>query len=372
MAPSEDFPNRLRDGGCRSPEAIELVRLFTIATALFAVGLSAGCGTTPERWEFYRGLLDADALADDGEFDEAQAAYLALAPASDRDDLLLYIRYRIALMDEMSEDYEAAIRGYRAIWETPYNLYDDNAGKALFRTAEIVRDVYGDAEGAVELFETLIETFPNTSSADDALFELIGYWRARGESGRLVAYMGTRYVGLQRSEIADNLVYWSARLLQDDMGDCGAALSLYEILIVNFHPSGFVDDSVWRSGLCHRALGEIDREYVLLSSFVDAREVSWIMADYESVYYKPSLFRMAEIHEDRGELEDAIAVLSRFQRMYPLSLDRDDTQYRIMELQMELGDIDGMRDSLRWLEREYPESRYVARGEALIAEAVAQ
>jgi hypothetical protein len=181
--------------------------------------------------------------------------------------------------------------------------------------------------------------------------------------------MTDRYVALQRTEIADNLVYWSARLLQDDLGECAAALELYRVLIVNFHPSGFVDDSVWRSGLCHRSLGDTDTEYGLLSAFVDAREVSWIMADYESVYYKPSLFRMAEIHEERGELHLAIGVLERFQRMYPLSLQRDDTQYHVMELQMELGDLDGMRASLAWIEFEYPDSRFIRRGSELLAEA---
>ena len=349
-----------------------MARLITIASLVSLIVVPLGCGTTPERWDFYRALLDADALADDREYLEARAAYLALAAESDRDDLLLYIRYRVALMDEMAGDYEEAVAGYREIWETPYSLYDHTAGQALFRTAEIVRDAFGDEATAVELFETLIETFPNTYSADDALFELIAYWRSRGESHRLVDYMTSHYVALQWSEVADNFVYWSARLLQDDIGDCGAALALYEIVIVNFHPSGFADDSVWRSGLCHRSLGQVDDEYRLLSAFVDAREVSWIMADYESEYYKPSLFRMAEIHEDRGELVDAIRVLERFQRMYPLSLDRDDTQYRIMELQLELGDVDAMERSLRWLEREYPDSRYIARGEALIAEARAQ
>ena len=333
---------------------------------------SLGCGMSSHRWQFHRDLLDADRLADDGEYDRAQAAYYALAGSSERDDLLLYIRYRIALMDEMQGDLDAALAGYRHVYETPYSLYDDYAGKALFRSAEIVRDHHDDPTTAVELFEALIETFPNTYSADDALFELIDYWRERGQSEELLSFMTDRYVALQQTEIADNLVYWSARLLQDDLGDCAAALELYRVLIVNFHPSGFVDDSVWRSGLCHRSMGNTDAEYGLLSAFVDAREVSWIMADYESVYYKPSLFRMAEIHEERGELRAAISVLERFQRMYPLSLQRDDTQYHVMELQMELGDLEGMRRSLAWIEREYPDSRFVRRGTELLAEAESQ
>lgn len=350
-----------------------LFRRFLLLLTLLALGSSlVGCGMSSHRWQFHRDLLDADRLADDGEYERAQQEYLSLASEAERDDLLLYIRFRLALMEEMQGNLDAALEGYRHVYETPYSLYDDYAGKALFRTAEIVRDSHGDPEAAVELFEALIETFPNTYSADDALFELIDYWRERGQSRELLSFMTGRYVALQQTEIADNLVYWSARLLQDDIGDCAAALELYEVLIVNFHPSGFVDDSVWRSGLCHRTMGETDLEYGLLSAFVDAREVSWIMADYESVYYKPSLFRMAEIHEERDELREAIAVLHRFQGMYPLSLQRDDTQYHVMELQMELGDLAGMRRSLAWIEREYPDSRFIRRGAELLAEAEAQ
>jgi hypothetical protein len=55
--------------------------------------------------------------------------------------------------------------------------------------------------------------------------------------------------------------------------------------------------------------------------------------------------------------------------MYPLSLQRDDTQYHVMELQMELGDLDGMRASLAWIEFEYPDSRFIRRGSELLAEA---
>lgn len=340
------------------------------AFALFAALWLGACGMTEARWQLHRDLLDADRLADDGAFDAAFDAYMDLAPRVDRDDLLLYVRYRLGLMLEKQGRYEEALEAYAAAYTRPYNLYDHTAGQALFRTAEIYRNALGDEATAVELYQTVIRTFPNTFFADDALYELIDYWRRRGESRTLYAFLTTHYLALQRTEIADNLAYWTGRVLQDDLESPAEAIRVYEILILNFHPSGLVDDSVWRTALCYRTLGEIDAEYRLLSAFLDVREVSWIMADYESEYYVPSLNRMAEIHEERGELREAIAVYERFVQMYKLSLRRDDVQFHVMELQAELGDVEGMRESLAWIEREYPRSRYIARGASLLASVV--
>lgn len=337
-----------------------------VAAVLLAAAVT-GCGISRSRWDLHRELLDADRLADDGQYDAAIDAYEALAPRVDRDDLLAYVRFRIAYMAELDGRHDEALEAYADIYRSPQGLYDHTAGQALFRTAVILRDVHGAEADAVEVFQAVVTTFPNTFYADDALYELIDTWRGRGESRRLYGFLTSSYVALQRTEIADNLAYWTARVLQDDLGDPEAALEVYRILILNFHPSGLVDDSVWRSALCYRTLGRIDDEYRLLDDFVDVREVSWIMADYESEYYKPAMFRMAEIHEERDELPEAIEVYHRFQRMYPLSLRRDDVQFHVMELQQQLGDIEGMRESLDWLRREYPRSRFVRAGEELLA-----
>jgi tetratricopeptide (TPR) repeat protein len=340
-----------------------------LIAALALAWMLGACGMTAPRWSFYRALLEVDVLADDGHYAEARQGYRALASKSDRLDLLSYVRFREAYMYELEGRYEEALAAYGRIYTAPQGLYDHEAGQALYRTAVVLRDAYGDEEEATRTLQAVVETFPNTFYADDALMDLIDQWRARGESRRIYAFLTSRYVPLQRTEIADNLAYWTGRVLQDDLSDPESAIRVYEILILNFHPSSLVDDSVWRTALAYRTLGRVDEEVRLLRAFLDAREVSWIMADYESEYYKPSLERLAEVHEERGELSQAIGVWERFQKMYPLSLRRDDVQYHIMELQLERGDIEGMRESLAWLEREYPESRYIRRGVALIESA---
>ena len=141
---------------------------------------------------------------------------------------------------------------------------------------------------------------------------------------------------------------------------------LYRIVITRFHRSGLVDDSIWRTSLCLRRNDRIDDEYALLLDFIDGREVSWVMADYDSEYYGDTIRRLAEIHEQREQIAEAIEMWRRFQETFPLSLRVDDVQFHIMELQAQLGDTDGMFKSLRWLERNYPDSRFIARGRDLL------
>ncbi|MCB9520433.1 MAG: tetratricopeptide repeat protein [Myxococcales bacterium] len=359
---------RPADRGAGAPAHLG-VRLGLVRSVALSVSLVvAGCGVPAASWDFNRALLAADALADDGDFSGAYSRYLELASESPRDDLRSYIRYRLGYMLEQQGRDDEALAAYASVYQNPTSLYDHSAGQALFHAGRIVARRDG-AAAAEPLWKAVIETFPNTYSADDALYELIDTLRASGRSRELYAYLVDRFIALQRTEIADNLAYWTARVLQEDLADPESALEVYGVLVTNFHPSGLVDDSVWRSALCYRTLGRVDDEYRLLKAFIDTREVSWIMADYESEYYMPTLFRMAEIHESRGELREAIAVLERFQGMYKLSLRRDDTQYHIMELQLELGDLAGMRESLAWLEAEYPRSRFVRAGRELLTSA---
>lgn len=321
---------------------------------------------TRARWQMHRDLLEADRMVDDGDFMEAYDAYLALTPRIDREDLLGYVRFRLGYALELADQHERALDAYAEVYRHPQGLYDHTAGQAMYRTALMLRDVWGDDEAAIGALQAVVATFPNTYFADDALLELIDTWRERGQVDRLYGYLTANYGALRYSEIADNFVYWTGRVLQDDLGRPADAIEVYRIILYNFHPSGLLDDATWRTALCYRSLGRLDAEYWLLKAFVDAREVSWVMADYESEYYRPSLERMAEIHLERGEVADAIAVYERFQRMYPLSLLRDDTQYRIMELQAQIGDVGGMRRSLAMLQDEYPGSRFTRRGAELL------
>ncbi|MFT4705870.1 MAG: tetratricopeptide (TPR) repeat protein [Bradymonadia bacterium] len=349
-----------------------------VLTALLAAFVG-GCGVPQARWSFHRELLEADALADDGDHDRAQQLYERLLPQSDRDDLTRYVRYRIALMDERAGRFEDAIAGYELIYRTPQSAYDHDAAKAQVRAAELMRDVYGDDEAWLEMSLSVVERMPYTIDADDALSRVLRYWRETGQAVNFVAYAVEVYPALANTGVADNLVYWSGRVLQEDLGEPRAALEMYEVIRFRFQRSGFWDDAIWRTSLAYRQLAALEPDYIdeiglshrdverrTLSNFLDAREVSWVMADYESAHYIPALRRMAQMAEEDGDLRGAIAAWQRFQRLYPISLNVDDVQYRVMQLQAAGGDLSGIESSIRWLEREYPHSRFIQRGRELL------
>lgn len=359
-------------------------RRSALRRALVALIVGAGlaaCGFPQDHWQFHRDLLDADRLADDGEYIEARRAYDALAPRSHRDDLTRYIRVRSAYMLEREGRYEEALAAYEAIYTRPVSLVDSEAARAMRRAAIVYRDGLDDEVAWREVSEALVRTFPNTIPVDDAVVDLARYWVERGQPEGFVSWVAEVYPGLAYSSVADNLVYRAARVLHEAADDPAASLALYEVIRFRFHRSGFWDDAIWNTAVAYRQLSERDPayrdelgrsyrdiEYHTLLQFIDAREVSWIMGDYDSVHYSPTLFRLAEMHEEDGDFPGAIEMWRRFQRTYPLSLRVDDVQFHIMELQAELGDVEGMRRSLRWLEREYPLSRFIAAGAALIAE----
>jgi len=339
--------------------------------AFVALVVGAACGVPASAWQFNRDLLAADDLADDGHHAEAYERYRELAARSPRDDIRSELRIRLGVMRERMGDVDGALRHYAEAYNNPRSLYDHHAGDAMYRSARLMAAEQGP-DAAEPLFRAIVTTYANTFAADDALGWLLERYRSTGRSAAIAAWMIDVYPPLMRTEVADNLAYWTARVMQEDLSNPAAALELYSLLITQFHPSNLMDDSIWRSTVCYRELGRTDDEYRLLKAFIDVREVSWIMADYESEYYRPTLERMAEIHEERGELREAIAVWERFQTTYRLSLYRDDNQFHIMELQRDLGDIDGMRASLAWLREEYPRSRFVRQAEALLAETLGE
>lgn len=335
--------------------------------AAFAVAVAgSGCGRTQDGWAFERALLEVDRLADDERWDEARAGYLAIAPDATRDDLLRYIRYRVALMDHRRGAWDDALAGYAAVYRQPNSVHDEYAGRAMLRSAELVLEAWDDRDTWHDLMVATIRTYPNTTSADDALFDLRRWYVGEGRAFEFTAILAELFVPLADTEIADNLVYWSARIVEEELGLLDEALPLYWTVAWNYHRSALVDDSIWRLCGVYRELGRIDDEYRVLLDFIDGREVSWVMADYESEYYGDTLYRLAEIHESRGELLEAVGMWRRYQRTYPLSLRNDDLWYHIVELHLERGARGDAEKAYLALRDEYPDSRWVQRARDLI------
>jgi tetratricopeptide (TPR) repeat protein len=341
--------------------------LKTLIVGLVFLVLS-GCAYQQRDWSFDRELLDADAMTDDGRYGEARTAYEGLAWRSERQDLLAYIRYRLAYLHELEGDAAAAIAAYEQVWRDPVDVYDDRAAQALYRTGRVQRDMLDDEQAALDTWAQLIRMFPNTNFAEDGLFELLRHARRTDAEAEFLPWLQSVSVELARSEIGDNLFFEWARILDDDLDRCEEAMPIWEGIMTTYTRGGLWDDSIWRTGECLRDAGRIDDEYEVLLSFVDGREVSFVAADYDSEYYGDAIDRMATIHEDREEWIAAIAMWERYLRIFPLSLRADDLNWRIMELSVNIGDTERIQRSVDRLREDYPESRWVDDAEELCAQ----
>lgn len=328
--------------------------------------LLGGCGMARSQFDFTRGLVNADRLADDGAFDRASDAYDALAWQADRVDLLRYVQFRRALMDEHRGRLAEARSAYLRIAASPTSVYDDDAGEALYRMALIAREREKDEVEAARWFERMLLSYPNTSFAPDAFDALVERLRGQGEHAAALRYAESVYARLRDTEVADDALYRIARISDEDLNDPEQALGRYLELTRRFPRSSFTDDAAWRAAACYGRLGNTEMEYRTLEAMLDEREVSWIMANYESRYYGPSLFRMAAIREQQGRLLDAVAVLHRFRDTYDLSLKRDDTGFDIVRLLLAAGQRDQAEAMVTELRDTFPDSRFTRKAQALL------
>jgi TolA-binding protein len=331
-----------------------------------ALLLLGGCGMARSQFDFTRGLVNADRLADDGAFDRAADAYDALAWQADRVDLLRYVQFRRALMDEHRGRLAEARAAYLRIAASPTSVYDDDAGEALYRMALIAREKEKDEVEAARWFERMLMSYPNTSFAPDAFDEMVERLRGQGDHAAALLMAEGIYTRLRDTEVADDALYRIARIADEDLDDPEQALGRYLELTLRFPRSSFTDDAAWRAAACYGRLGNTDMEYRTLEAMLDEREVSWIMADYESRYYVPALLRMAVIREQQGRLLDAVAVLHRFRDTYDLSLKRDDTGFDIVRLLLAAGQRDEAAAMVTELRETFPDSRFTRRAQALL------
>lgn len=323
------------------------------------------CGTPQYRWTFQRELLAADVSMDGGGLEEAEASYRQLAATAWRDELLRYIQFRLALISERRGDLDAAVEQYRRIAATPISVYDDRAGEALYRWG-VIETSQGRPIAAQRIFDAVILGYPNSAHAVDALERRVELMRAARQFEAAIEYLDVLLPRLENTEVGDEIAYRAARIAHEDLRRFSDAIQRYRFVEEWFPRSSYTDDSSWRAAQCLGALGDEEAEFRALNDLLSTREVSWIMADYESRFYVPALMRMAEIREQQGRIEDAIEVLERFLDTYKLSLKVDDVRFRVIELELKLGRTDRAKRQLEWLQREKPESRFTRRAAALL------
>lgn len=332
-----------------------------------ALLLVVACGYPRAEWEFERELNRADRLRDAEQWEDARELYWKLAYEAPSAERLRYIRFRLAQLEELRGAHDEALAAYGEIAAEPVGNYDQYAGRAAYRIARIVREQHGEGTAWVEALQSVVLTFPQTTAANDALEDLkLFAWRS-GEEIAFVEWLAAMEPVLGATEIGDNLVYFRARTLAERLDRPEEAYALYRYIAEEYRSGPLWDDAVWRGAEALRSMGRIDEEERVLQHFIDGREESWFMTDYDSRYYGQTLLRLCEIAREAGRIEDAIAQLERYRVIYPLSLRNDDLGWEIAQMQRSIGDEAGLRRTLAWLEEHHPESRFTRRTADLVA-----
>lgn len=344
----------------------QAVLLWTLIA--FGTLASAACGQPHTQWESERSLLEADRLADRQEFAAALVEYRRLQGALTRDDLVRYAAFREALMFERMERWTEALEGYALLWTRPVSLHDERAAQALLRSAAIL-DRIGEPERGLEMREAVALRFPNTAFGSDAFRLLRQHWIDSGVPHTQLDWTVRHWPLLRQTELSDTVIYLAAVTIEEVMDDCATAITIYHQIPRTWTRSGLVDDAIWREAGCWRALGDIDNEERILNDFLDGREISLFMGNYDSRFYNPALLRLAEIRAEHGDIDGEIAALRRFIRVFPLSLSVPEVRFRIVELHARNGDPAAMAREARRIVAEHPDSRWGPRAMRLVEEA---
>lgn len=352
------------------PRGRLIVNIFRTLTCIaLLTGLLVGCGTTYDTFSYHRDSLAADAMADRGEYEAALEAYTELSARATTQMDLQHLQVRSAYMLEQMGRAEDALVAYARIYTRPTHPYDDNAGRAIYRAGRVYRDLLDQPETAIDVWLNAVRLFPDSMFATDSLNQVERYYKKDERFDELLNIYASLYVELRDRDIAHALAYKSAVILDDDLDRCFEALELYDLIIHYFPRGGYIDNAIWRTGLCYRRHDRRDEEYRLLLDFVQGREISVLLGDYDYEQYTDAFLRLAEMHEEDGDLRGAIRYLRTFQKTFPLSLQADDIQFEIIEKWGQLGEFKEMRRYADELIRLWPESRYVSRVDALIEEA---
>ena len=103
---------------------------------------------------------------------------------------------------------------------------------------------------ALKNYTTLIEKYPNSSEADEALAVIKDIYVEEGKPAEYVALMRKNGKNVSVSE-ADSLTY-SVALTKFDNGDCTGAIAAFEKYLGSFPEGAYANDAAYNLGTCYQ------------------------------------------------------------------------------------------------------------------------
>lgn len=239
--------------------------------------------------------------------------------------------------------------------------------RALERAARILAK--GGQWGRAEpLFWRVIDAYPETLAADDALEQIVRWYRSHGRQRALVPKLRRRYRRLERQDIADNLLFEAARILaaSADLRDQDLAVRLLRRLVSAYRESGLRDNAWMLAASIRERQGRYQDAVSLYQELLATREDAFGGASYHSEFLDDALLAVGRIRWLRlGRPDRAITAFRELVDTLPSSVLRDDALLRIVLVQVEQGKARAARRTFASLVRRFPRSRFVREGARL-------
>jgi hypothetical protein len=300
-------------------------------------------------------LTEADRAFDRRAYDEALSALRTALGLATREDNQVYVRFRIALaLRRLGRPLEAR-SALRALVDA-HNRHP-RAARALYVAARIREADLGDAPGAEAELAALLDLYPASDSAGQALDRLVRRKAGRDPEATLdfLRKVARRH---RRGPLGPRALYRAARLYEERLKSPERALRLYEILARGHPKSGFFDDALWRAARLHRAAKRPGPALKLCRRLTSTRRESWLLGSYNSVHLDKAALEIAHILlEDLRDPPAAARALREFVADYPHSFLRSRARRLLVETHLRMGEVAEARRELAELERLHPRSR---------------
>lgn len=327
--------------------------------------LVAFAGCAPQRSaEFERSFAEARRAESAGRFAEAATKYDQASNQAKRPRDKARMHYEAAVLLARAGNAAEATRRFDALaTEKPPSDYAPNAA---LRAAEI-RLTHSEAPAAIDAFEALIVSFPNSGSSFAALSHLV---RTKDESaaageGATAAYLSTLLPKVKGSLIEERVIYERAKRLE--AGDMKGAHALYLEIADRFpYPRGvYFDDALYRAAEIDQKLGAYKEAVDHLERLLAERETSHMIGSYERPKYSSAALKIAEIYATNlHDNESAKRAYHRVYSEFKTSILRDDALFREATLYAAENDKSGQCSVLSTLVSNFADSKYVPCAEA--------
>ncbi len=236
-----------------------------------------------------------------GHFSEAARHWLEAAQSADTARDRGDARYRAATAYQRAGDLAHA----RELYAQLAAGTSDRAPRAAFALADLQLQA-GDTAGGNAALEAAARKYPSSGVANLALRRYFAALAEQGGDRAVVDYVTRVEPELDRSELAEQLLYERAQRL-DALGETARARAEYVRVADRFpYPHGaYWDDALFHASECELRLGNPAGAVALLERMLVARETSRLSGSYERSRFADAAYRVAELYRDQLHAPDA-------------------------------------------------------------------